>query len=501
MKTKIACLLSVTLILMFTNCLAQNLADLFDIDNALLVQDTINGRYKIKRQKNVYNGDYSHSMEYQITKSDDSDNIILIVAKENIYDDLKPEILRYAADIHSACNVGVIIEKISNETFSDIRSLLISYISSSLAGAVFIGDIDAAYFEVANDHGKYGYMSWPCDLYYMDIDGTWTDNDSNGIFDEHSGNVTPEIFIGRISAANMGNLVGEIEGLRTYFSKNHNFWLGRTSINEASALAYTNADWTIFSQFSTDISLLYGTTYTDICQFGTCSNFGKNNYLQNIADDTYEFIQLAAHSSPTDHRFDCTTYEYLYPNDIFSTINQTIGYNLFCCSACNWDYSYTNGYMGGSYLYNNSKCLFVVGSTKIGSMLGFNYFYSPLGNRQFVGEALKAWWIDYCGSYHDINEIYWHYGMTILGDPMISLKYNTNNTCNETISLNTFDNNDLSNIRYIKASEQITIGTNYSIPSGVTVILDAPQININPYFTCPLGASLEIYSDGCMSNH
>ena len=135
----------------------------------------------------------------------------------------------------------------------------------------------------------------------------------------------------------------------------------------------------------------------------------------------YEFIQLSSHSSYYHHAL---SGEVIYAEEIFLVPPKSIGYNLFCCSACRWTSvspSSTHGFLGGGYVYNSSQsALVAVGSTKTGSMLGFEHFYKPLGNHDSIGIALKKWWQDYVGSSHSESEIYWFYGMSIIGDPMIN---------------------------------------------------------------------------------
>ena len=245
-----------------------------------------------------------------------------------------------------------------------------------------------------------------------------------------------------------------------------------------------------------------GSANTQICDFGSCNDFSRQHYVQDLEDEEFEFIQLSAHSSPIRHRFDyIDSVEYLYFNTIYSICNRAIGYNLFCCSACNWDLSGAEGFLGASYLFNNNKCMFVVGSTKTGSMLGFSDFYTPLGNGSSVGAAMKLWWLNFCGASHSLSEIWWHYGMSILGDPMAMLKYQNDNDCPDSIMLNCFDNLNHSNVQYYRAKTNITVENAYIVPSGIKVILDAPQVCINPSFVCPIGASFEIRNKGCVINN
>ena len=74
--------------------------------------------------------------------------------------------------------------------------------------------------------------------------------------------------------------------------------------------------------------------------------------------------------------------------------------------------------MGGAYIFNDGqKALTVIGSTKTGSMLDFRYFYDSLGDNNSIGAAFKDWFEDIAP--YDEWDLFWHYGMTISGDPMI----------------------------------------------------------------------------------
>ena len=83
--------------------------------------------------------------------------------------------------------------------------------------------------------------------------------------------------------------------------------------------------------------------------------------------------------------------------------------------------------MGGHYIFAKTSGLAAVGSTKIGSMLRFQYFYWPLGpnQRRSLGESFKYWFSNqplgstktgYANYYRD-----WFYGMTLLGDPTLTI--------------------------------------------------------------------------------
>jgi AAA15 family ATPase/GTPase len=138
---------------------------------------------------------YTCSFSYEIKGSN---NKYLLIVDSYVYDGARGQIIRYATDINNALNYTVIIYVVSNEDHTDVKDLLI-YERENLVGATFIGDIDEALFEMYEGEE---YSSWLCDLYFMDLDGVWSDTDGNGIYDSHTGDVKPEIIIGRISAKN-----------------------------------------------------------------------------------------------------------------------------------------------------------------------------------------------------------------------------------------------------------------------------------------------------------
>ncbi len=225
--------------------------------------------------------------------------------------------------------------------------------------------------------------------------------------------------------------------------------------------------------------------------------------MSRLSNDRYEFIQLACHSSYQHHAMSGGS---IYANEIFNNGSEAIGYNLFCCSGCRWtsvSSTSTRGFLGGAYIYNsNNSGLVVVGSTKTGSMLDFDQFYEPLGDGDSFGEALVEWWIDACGTSHSSTEVYWHYGMSIIGDPMVNFYHCMNDRCDSQITLSTFDNSNSSPVRYFLAKDNITINpsSTYVIPSGKHVIFNAPNVDIIKNFECELGGTFEIVNEGCESN-
>lgn len=411
---------------------------------------------------------------------------ILVIANSGIYEQVKKKINRYADDIHTIYGCEVYLLSVSGGGASQIKNLIKNY-QAGLDGVVFIGNIYTPWYEMVYEDE---YSAWLCDLYYMDLDGIWNDVDGNGIYDSHTGDVKPEIFVGHISTANMGDLISEKEGLEKYLDKNHAFWSGQTPTNRNYSLSYIDKDWINISEFQTGIQHLYGAKNNDILLFGNTS-FGKQDYLNRLKNERYEFFQLFCHSSPIHHAM---TGAYIYANEIFKTSNKALGCNLFCCSACDWTQATkAEGFLGGAYLYgSSSSILSLVGSTKTGSMQNFQAFYSVLGQGKTMGESLKTWWINAFGNVHNVYRTWWHYGMTILGDPLVKF------FCVYPEQLTISDNDIAGDATdyYFVASQRIEV-VNMTIPNGKHVVFNAPTVILGEGFLCEIGGTFEIITGDC----
>lgn len=299
---------------------------------------------------------------------------------------------------------------------SALRSHLAGrYNNDGLAGAVFIGDVHAAQFEIAA-HGSWGYADFPCDLYYQDVDGTWADVNSNGKYDSHTGNVAPEIWVGRLLTHKLTSLHGgrtEAGMLNEYFTKNHAYRYNEMRVSE-DGLAYVDDDWIPWAtSWANDLQLATSGTVTCISN-GTTTN--ATDYKARLPQER-EHLLLCAHSNPTLHAFKVSgSSDYIYNSELEGLDPGVLFYNLFCCSNAKYT---TSGYMAGEYVFGTDMGLLSVGSTKTGSMLEFDDYYRPLGNGALFGEALLDWWLARAGGGFSEYERDWHYGMTMIGDPLL----------------------------------------------------------------------------------
>ena len=363
----------------------------------------------------------------EIKYANSRDNNFLIIVDNGIYPAIENSINVYQSDLQNE-DLNPITIAYEGSSVSDLRNLIISYYESdSIVGAVLIGNITSAWYEMYEDFDNDGQpddpemVEFPIDLYFADLDGDWSDLNQNGIFDRHSGEVHPEIWLGRIKADNLTYTdLAEIELLQRYFDRNHRFRNGLI-VSPNNALAYIDDDWEYWGE---DYQDHLEHVYDDVELINNVNETTAPDYRSNRLPVDYEFIQVHVHSWPASHYFyeDNGEYYQEFYNTEISPINpKAFFYNLFCCS--NAQFEVTNN-MGSLYLLANDHCLGTIGSTKTGSMLRFENFYQPLSQDDTFGEAMKQWWIESVDTGDDQGwERSWFYGMVFLGDPSLKQHY------------------------------------------------------------------------------
>ncbi len=317
-----------------------------------------------------------------------------------------------------------------------LRGLLQTwYTSNNIIGAVLIGNLPYIRFEHGlNTSGvSGGYDSFPastpfiCDLYYMDLDGSWYDTDTNSVYDRHNASagydIFPEIYVGRLDAStrtyggqtNANDIIMLLNRIHSYRTGS----VARTH----RALTYIDDDWQAWANGTYDVwPAWFNNAYsnhTDIHTPGTWTN--ATDWLSYRLNQDYEWVHLCAHSTPTYHAFGKTggpSEGTVTAAQIHSQVPTFNFYNLFSCSGSNW---LSTDCLATTYLFSGSHSLAVIGSTKTGGMLGGNHFYDPIGQNETIGQALKNWFTGIKSYTYYYLE--WFYGMCILGDPFLTTHY------------------------------------------------------------------------------
>ncbi|OYT29000.1 hypothetical protein B6U98_03580 [Thermoplasmatales archaeon ex4572_165] len=123
-------------------------------------------------------------------------NISILVDQE-LYPDILDDLHQYIEDLeHEKEGNTVYVETVQGGTPEEVKNWVSARYYDNCDGIVFIGDITAAWAEVEGS-------VFPCDLFYMDLDGEWIDLDVDGDYESHTagtGDMGPEIYVGRIYA-------------------------------------------------------------------------------------------------------------------------------------------------------------------------------------------------------------------------------------------------------------------------------------------------------------
>ncbi len=331
-------------------------------------------------------------------------DVVLIVVADYVADPLAAHIAQLQSDIASE-GWTVEMHVMSGGTAEDIKFLFQN--TPDLDGAVLVGFLPCAWYE----EDYWAPEEFPCELFLMDLDGIWIDSDSDGLYDSHTGDVAPEIWIGRIDAHSAYG--PELLLLAGYFARNHVYRTGSLGLNP-EALAFNDDDWSYY----TDCGLngIYGSANVTVINSSTQTT--AENYLINL-EQGYEFVHLMSHSCPWGHTFKL-------PGGMAGTVMapeiaqvnpRTAFLQLFSCSNARW---VEEGCLGNWYLFGTDYGLLVTGAAKTGSMLDFEEYYGPLAAGLTFGEAFREWWEYEAQGGFSGNERAWFYGNALLGDPTLS---------------------------------------------------------------------------------
>ncbi len=289
-------------------------------------------------------------------------DVVLIVVADYVADPLAAHLAQFQSDITSE-GWTVEMHVMSGGTAEDIKFLFQN--TPDLDGAVLVGFLPCAWYE----EDYWAPEEFPCELFLMDLDGIWIDSDSDGLYDSHTGDVAPEIWIGRIDAHSAYG--PELLLLAGYFARNHVYRTGSLGLNP-EALAFNDDDWSYYTDCGLDG--IYGSSSVTVINSSTQTT--AENYLLNL-EQGYEFVHLMSHSCPWGHTFKL-------PGGMAGTVMapeiaqvnpRTAFLQLFSCSNARW---VEEGCLGNWYLFGTDYGLLVTGAAKTGSMLDFEEYYGPL---------------------------------------------------------------------------------------------------------------------------
>lgn len=335
--------------------------------------------------------------------------MILLVVNDLLAPSIEDALDTFILDL-TADSYQVVVSQVSGNSAELLRQEIQSYWGSDLEGVVLIGDCPVAWYEL-NDYWGGEHEEFPIELFFMDLDGTWSDADGDGIFDSHTGSVAPDIWVGRIDAQHFMD-GDETHLIQNYFAKNHAYRTGTLTLPDRG-LAFIDDDWTAWGNWN------ISTAYSNVVLVNSNNQTSAETYRTELQNG-YEFVHLCAHSCPWVHVFlQNAGYAGCFFNfDLEMIEPEAFFYNLFSCSNARfveWDC------LGNAYLFKDTCGLGIVGSAKTGGMLDTEAFYPALGTGACLGEAFLGWFQYEAQGGFSLYEQSWFYGMALLGDPTLMI--------------------------------------------------------------------------------
>lgn len=348
------------------------------------------------------------------------DGRVAILVNSTLYDSVSAAIAVYAGDVAAAGYFPLVATFSGNAEF--LRTTLIDLYGEplSLVGAVLVGEHPHVVYEMNQDWGSGPeYEDFPCDIYFMDLDGTWTDAldeppvaPANGKLDTWTGDRNLEIWVSRMRTSNLTNTGSEADLLEQYFARNHVLrWDILNSLH--TGLVYNDDDWEGMS--TTDAgNLSHLFTSGNVTTVSDPESTTASDYINNRLNAAYQLMSVRSHGSTSSHGFyrnNRASFDRVYGSNYLSADPLTAMYSLFICSGADY---LANQYLAGTIVFNpQGSALLAWGSTKTGGMWSESSFYQRLADGVCVGEAFRHW-------FNQVKDLYfaprWWYGMVLIGD-------------------------------------------------------------------------------------
>lgn len=368
------------------------------------------GSYKVK--VNVSDGKDEVIHKWNLKVNDTGP--VVVYVNSSLFNLISSEIKQYKQDLIDQGFQVIMFNWTAGNATRLRNNITYYYNNQGLIGAVLIGNMSyilGRYFE-GFPHNR--YYDYTFDLYLMDLNGTWNNLNGDNKVDypnEWVGDEKTEIFISRINPTPLLNQ-NHLNAIKQYFHRNHDY---RTGVLKRphSGLLYVDDTWSQLTGWDTNF-----TAYTNFTFITKKALTNRTDYLNRLTQ-FYEWVHPMIHSWPYEHQLDMPvpfpSPEKVFPIDILTTDTKALFFNLYCCFNCN--YTYTDN-LGTKYLFSNNT-LTVLGSSRSGGMDLYQPFYDSLKAKEIIGSAFKDWFynpeIDQYNKRPNVS------GMTILGDPMLTI--------------------------------------------------------------------------------
>jgi hypothetical protein len=269
-----------------------------------------------------------------------SGKMISLLVDKGLYPKVTAGLDQYINDLESE-GYSILLQTVSGGKPDEIKKWIKErYEYYGCTGFILIGDVTAAWAEVSGS-------VFPCDLFYMDLDGQWEDSNHDGIYETHTrghGDMGPEVYVARINAHTL-TYDTEADMINEYFAKTHAYRIGDLK-QPWRGLEYIDEDWYYMEVY---LDRIYEDEVVrhDYGYFTTAED-----YLDQM-DLGQHFVQVCAHSWTGGHYFStrptesaCYAHVYVY-TPIRRVAKLLLGYDDGIKIWLNGVNVYTDDVLGG----------------------------------------------------------------------------------------------------------------------------------------------------------
>ncbi|MCA4900953.1 MAG: T9SS type A sorting domain-containing protein [Bacteroidota bacterium] len=319
-----------------------------------------------------------------------------VIVNKDIATAIQPKIQQYVADLAAIEKVAVWLNNSDFNALSSASALRDSlrhhYIHGNLTGVVFVGDLPITYYELREDvHGIYSFF--PCDVYFMDLNGVWLDTATNGTwgvtgyFDQHVGNRTAEIWMSRIIGSNTPALGNELTVLNNYFDRLHLRMTGQDDLPRKMCIFGSDVEFPTMESWINDPLLGYKPDEMVVYRRSTPAMTDSQQNWIKVQQEGVEYSLVFEHSYEYGHSMN----PFFSHHDYLSMTPQSNSRFYYLVAACLVSRYTVPNSLGLLYAMGHQGLL-AIGSTKesgIGG--GREVFHKLLGQNHSFGAAHKEW--------------------------------------------------------------------------------------------------------------
>lgn len=346
---------------------------------------------------------------------------VAIICTESLYSTVSSKLDTYSSILSNdySCNVNIYH---NNYTPASLRNQITSLWSGSpsVEMVILVGSMPFPSWEFPwGEH-------CPLISFYSELDGSFTDTDSDGYYDYHnwgSAGNGPDIglFMMRppdgyesYTSAYLDRIIdfhnngGQSLPGKGIICRNHDWWAG---INDPRPA----------------FKSIFG--ISDVDYLGGWDAYVSGQSWLNILSAGYLLADIWVHSAPYFHQFDINPHQNVFTSEVAAIPEGVRFISLSGCHACDFIEQPVNCFATNGYL-NHNKGLALIGPVRsIGVTCSANIF-NALAYGKTIGEAIDEQFSymytrDYVDTYTSDNpeNFIWEYGM--FGDPFITFAEDT----------------------------------------------------------------------------